>query len=258
MSTLAGGESLLNEPPGQLCTFIRQGEIMNDYRRSAKLVGVALIAVGLFNLGLAVYSAVRTQGLSVSGGAVALIPGVALLTGNRRAGQVIAFLTAMLMGVYAVGLVAMVLTIPAALVLPALRSFPAEIAKGALSLIVGLALALLICRTSWLPVAPAADVAKHAVARRARRKLFYAFSAGAAVAAVPAFLALTMLNGDVARRAKEEAARMTGPGYQYVVYRISFGVGGPSDSEPAQHPKGAELLAFNSRGARKLEVTWRE
>jgi hypothetical protein len=227
---------------------------MNDYRTMARLIGVGLTCVGLFSVGATVYWVVRSQGqvLDLSAGVLAVIPGVALLMGSRRALHVIAFLAAVLLGWLAVCLAAAACTVPVALVLPALRSFPAEIAKGVLWLIVALAFAVLVCRTSLLSGEPATAGIKPTFDRGSRRRLFWAVAVGAALAVLPASCIVSLQRGSAAERARAEAARTTGPGYRYFVYHLSV------HYRTAGSRTSAKVIAFNSREARSLEVTWQK
>lgn len=214
---------------------------MNDYHRSLRQAGVALLALGLYDLAQMAYTIATRHGFFTSGGLFLLIPGALLLRGSLRMAWWVAFFAAAILGT-ALGYAAFLPTLVSpTILLPVLNSYPMAAGKWVLQLAITVWVFL---KVTALPV--------RAASMRGRElpvKPFYGLIAGILVTAIGLGVLVAILRSEVGQRARVEAARQMGPGYRYLVLRVMW-----------HYPKGnsARVIAYNSREASAFEVSWKE
>jgi len=219
---------------------------MDDYRRSLRTVGAALIILGLLDVGVMIYCIATRTSYSSSFNLFAVIAGVYLRRGNLRAARWVAFFSAFYLSGFASIPVILALLMPASLILTVVRLHPV-LAVVWLVVVAGLLalLAWVYQRLTSADVLTGMD-SESIEYRSFRRRPSMGFVIGGALGAVLLIAIGFTLRGNGAERAKAEARRRMGPSYQYFVSKMS------TDSSGTR----ATVIAYSPREAREVEVRW--
>jgi hypothetical protein len=162
----------------------------------------------------------------------------------------VAFLAAFGLGTLAGTVILLPLIVPVGLIWPAIRLYPLLIAKHLLWEIGALVLTVWVYRRVTAPAIHAAADQEPPDRRHFRVRPLCGLIAGVVLVAALAVGIRSMLHGEVAQRARAEAQRKTGAGYDYFVYQVLWEyVGGKKTTS-------AKVIAYNSREVRELKVAW--
>ena len=226
---------------------------MDDYRKTLRLAGLVLIAVALVDLGEMVYTMVTRGGVRSNFGLFALIPGICLLRGSLRWAWWVAFFAAGSLGL-SIGVAGLLPTIvPAGILVPAFRSYPLLMTKQSLVMLLHFAVTVWVLLKVTAPsVLMEADRRESPEQPSLRVRPLYGFIAGTVLAAVMVIGFGSFLRSDGAQRARAEAARKTGPGYQYFVCQLFW------ESAAGKTVSGGRVIAYNPLEAREMVVRWKE
>ena len=231
---------------------------MNDYRRSLRTVGMALIALGVFDFAWDAYR-MAGRGFALGLGTFAIIPGIILYWGSLLFARVAAFFAAFLV----IGYLAFLLVAPFALRIPLdlgltyLRLRPLAVAQGALWMIGPAILSAWVYRRLTAPVMLAAMAEEGIGYKRLWQKPASGFIAGAALMIVLTVLYLTLdhplMMGATVARAKIEARKKVGSGHEFFVssWMRQYGPRGRASVR-------ALVIAYNRHEIQDMKVTWDE
>jgi hypothetical protein len=219
-----------------------------EYLPILKRVGTVLVVVGLLDIGVMVYCIAHDISYSSSFSIFALVAGVCLIRGSLRvAGAVLFFATLYLAG-FCCLLVAWPIFFPLGLALTQVRLYPQWCAAFSIFLIAVSALLYWVVKQLRREPVSAALAATGRNIRSERGAVF----AAVGLIAILGFFSTWTSNCGRAQRAKSVAAAKIGPGYNYHVTSIHFGMGrGGSDAS-------AEVTAWNDREIRQMVVHWKE
>jgi len=223
---------------------------MDDYRKSLRPVGIALILVGLLDLAQMVYTMVTRGGFQSSFGILALIPGISVYRGSLRAAWWVVFFSALGLGMLAGIAVLLSLIVPVGLIWPGLKTYPLLVTEHLLVVIAVVALGVWIYRRVTTPAVLDAADREPDDRRSLRVRPVYGLIAGVVLAAVMVVGLGSFLHSDAARRAEIEAQRKMGPGYDYFIYQVFWEYPG------GKKITGAKVIAYNPREVREMEVRW--
>ena len=206
-------------------------------------VGVALIVIGLLDIGVMIYCILHGIGYSSSFNILAVVLGIFLLRGSLMAAQ-ITVIGAIFFGVgFATGLLLAPFAIPIELVGAQFRHLP---------LIESLTIPALLGTLAWivatLSSAPVRDAQDRAGIKRLR--LIYPAAIGFALPASLIGLVHFMQSTDAARHAIELAQGQTGPGYAYFVNKLSID---HADGVTRYH---GVVTAYGDTDTRQIPVDW--
>jgi len=227
---------------------------MNDYRKSVSTVGAVLIIFGVLDFAWGLYCA-APRGVALNLGAFAIVPGILLRRTSLKTARFMAFLAAFLVTCYVAYLLmaAFMLRIPLDLALTYPRLRPFAVARGALLVIGPLILWAWVYRRLTAPVILAAMDEEHIGYRRPWQKPWAGFVVGAALAMVLAAMDYPLRSDATMERAKVEARKKVGGGYEFFVssWRKHY--------EPARKTTArATVIAYNRHDMQDVTVAWQE
>jgi hypothetical protein len=232
-------------------TFTDAPAPMDDCRTVLRKVGLALIVVGLLDIGWMVYCLSRGWGYRSSFNVFALVAGILLARGSLPTARVVAFFSAFLLtGSAGIALLfPIVMRVPLDLVWLYVRLHPL-MAIGFLLLVPALLVLLAwTCRTPTKPVVLTAMDQQRIDYRHWCYRPSGGFVAGALLSVIlAAFVGGSLRSGTVAQ-AKAEARARVGPGYQLFVSSLypRFGLGGPTGIS-------ATVVAYSEHEVRAVPV----
>jgi uncharacterized OsmC-like protein len=216
---------------------------MEQYRIILRRVGLALVVVGLIDMGVMIYCIVKEMNYSSSLNIFAVIAGVFLIRGSLRAARIVtmaaAFFLSAFLGVLFILAPAMQ---PADLWVTEFRLNPME------NVLAGLAACAIIALFAWVyaQLRSSAIVAARAQAGQATAPPKAAFALGALLVVFLVAVMHFMMTGNSAAKAVDLAKQQLGPSFKYHVTDISW-IG--------QHGR-ATVKAYNRNDVKRLEVKW--
>jgi len=225
---------------------------VQDYRRSLRAVGTALIAFGLLDIAFMVYCIATVRSYWSSFNIFAVIAGIYLRRGNLRGARVVALFSAFYLSGFVGVLVITPLIVPSALITLTVRLYP-FLMVGSLLLVVGvLAFLAWVYRRLTAPAILAAMDREHINCRRLHRRPSLGFVVGGLLALLLLILLRAAFAGEDAARARSEARGQLGPGYKYWVSSLSTHFAG------GQTTVDATVIAYSSREVREVKVKWKQ
>jgi len=217
-------------------------EISDEARRILDRVGLALILFGLLDIGVMIYCIVHSVNYSSSFNLFAVLAGVYV----RRGHPWWVKWTTRAAGFYAAAFCTMVpmfaVLLPMDFVAIELRLHPVGVIAGTTASIAVIALLVWVYRE--LRQAPVLTI--FTAQGYSPRPSWVAPVCGAALALGVGVLFFFLMHGNAEQRAITLATAKTGPGYHYLVTRLSY----------AGDRGRAEVLAYDDRAVRSVEVEW--
>jgi hypothetical protein len=207
--------------------------------------GVVLLAFGSINVAMAVDGIVGSWA-GLTAGAVAILAGIAVLTGNPRAAAWVHAGTVFLFAAGVVVVLVVPLFQPLDLSLAQIRLDQADAAANAWQ--IASVLTVLLWVTRELGRGPVLDSIIDAGVRRLDARM--AARAGGGVAVVAGALLWLTLHGQSAELAEQLALRQLGPNYQYHLSWISSADNGHGLSV------SATVTAWNAREIKTVLIRW--
>ena len=214
-------------------------ESVESIRRDIlKRVGIALIAFGLFDIGVMIYCLVNRINYSSSFNIFAVLAGIFVWRGHPWWVQRVTLASGIFLGAFIVAIIASPLLIPIDLGVGEIQAHPLEAAGLA---IYGLGAIALLAWTHWRLRSPAVVLSEQSAWVRWRPS-----GLGAALAICVITLVSVTLNGKSSRTAIDLARDKVGPGYHFWISHL-----GPS----GEHGH-ARVLAYNASTIQTVDVEW--
>jgi hypothetical protein len=231
-------------------TFTDAPAPMDDYRKVLRKVGLALIVVGLLDIGWMAYCITRWWSYSSSLNVLAVIAGILLIRGSLPTARVVAFFSAFLIVAFAgiALLFPVLMRVPLDLMWLYLRLHP-FVAIGSLLLVP--ALLVLLWWTYRMLTKPAVFAAmdqQQIDYRHWRCRPSTGFVAGGLLLS---FLvgSLGIYSSGLRSRAEQEARKKVGAGYRLWVSSVSV-----SSTSGGHTVVQAEVIAFRDREMKRVPV----
>lgn len=225
---------------------------MNTHRTILARCGWALIAVGLVNIGILIYSVITSSNYSSGYGMLAVPGGYLLIRGSLKAARIIAFLSALLISALMGLMLATLILIPNSLIVTYWTLEPEFVTVSTFLILVSLVmLAFLYKQLTSPPV-------RKAMERTGVAHLFFlagpnlGFLLGCMLAAVLFIALFFILGGPIAEQAKRMARDCTGPGYQFFVRSLNVSSVGRRKSVQAV------IIAYSDSEIKTVSIEWSE
>lgn len=218
---------------------------MSDYRAVLKKVGLALVLIGLADIGLMVYCIYAGQLYSSSLNIFAVIAGIFLLRGHLGAARLVTWFSAFLLaGIVGIVLLVLPFAQPAGLWAAEFRISPIQTTIYFVMSLILLSLIFWVYRQ----LRSSSVVAALEDDGRPSRTPKLAFVLGSALVIVVAILFQLYLNGSSGTKAVQLAKAKFGDAYQYHPTAIQWSGGHTS----------ATLSAYNDHELKTVSVEWQD
>ena len=225
---------------------------MENYRPSLRVVGIALIIVGVLDIGFMIYCLATDTGYSSSFNIFAVIAGILLVKGGLKTANIVAFFSALMLSCFVGLFLVFPLLMPFDLMLTYLRIYPIASVGAFLLAACSLVFFGWIYRRLTVPLILAAIVEQHPRLGSFWRRPRTGFLAGALlIVVVTVFLSL-MTNGESAKRATMKAKLKVGDGYKFYVHSLSI------QSKGARTHVAAGVTAYNQKEIKQVDIEWNE
>jgi hypothetical protein len=221
---------------------------IQSYKGILRRTGIALLVVGLIDIGAMVYCIVRRISYSSSFNLFAVIAGILLIRGSLRAASGVRWFATFMLSSFVTLLVAWPVIQPIGLTFAQIRfnvgSFLAVLALAPFTL--GF-LYWLIVELRREPVQAA-----RAGAGLKRRDMRLPTAVGVSLVVVTGIIMHVFLGGESAKRARSMAEKEVGPGYHFYVSSLRV--------VQSQHVKtvSGTVAAWNDQGVKQIPVHWEQ
>lgn len=226
-------------------------EVKSDYRSSFRTVGLALIVLGLLDVGVRLYHSITRQSFFISFTIFAVLAGVLLLRGSLITARITAFFSAILLSSFTVAFVIIPFLIPLDFTWTYFRLHPAS-TIGSFLLMVGLVGFLLwVYRKLTTPNIFAAMEAEQVKYRSFIKRPATGFVIGTVLVVVLCLSVGSMLRGEPAKQAKMLARNQVGTGYKFFVTSMQMYA-----TLNGKKSFRATVTAYNSHEIKQTNVVW--
>lgn len=225
---------------------------MDEHIAILRRVGLALIILGLFDIGFMIYRIASQAGYFSSFNIFAVIAGVFLLSGSLRAARIVSWFAALLISGFIGFLLISPLLFPLGLIVTYLKLHTVFVFLG---LLVGIGIiAFLIWVYRALTSAPVRNAMEQQgiISRALWRRPSRGFWVGGCLAVGLFIFAFILSHGETAEEAKQRAAAHVGPGYAFHITSINI-----SSSSGVKHVR-AVVTAYNDTEIKSIEIEWSE
>ena len=214
--------------------------------------GLALVMLGLIDIGFMIYCIASHTGYVSSFNIFAVVAGIFLLRGSLRAAQIVSWFAALLISAFIGMLVFSPLLFPPGLIAAYLKLRTAFVLPGLAAGIVIIALLVWVYRS--LTAAPVVNAMeqKGIVSRALWRRPSTGFWVGGCLAVLLVVFVSLLGHGETAEEAKQRAAAQLGPGYNFHVTSITV-----SPSSSGRYVR-AVVTAYNDTEIKRIAIEWSE
>ena len=225
---------------------------MSAYKNILRKVGLVLIGVGVFDIGLMVFAIVNNLSYMSSLNIFAIIAGVYLLKGNLKATQIILWFVAFFLGGIIGVSIAAFWSIPISLIWTYAKFYKFQFLMICVEFILIFILLFWTYRCLTFKVVLDA-INANLDCRKIWNKPIVGLGIGLLLVALLIFLLLPLSKGEIVDEAKKRASFQSGSEYQYYVSSIEV----QSSHENSSHVS-AEVIAYNEREIKNVNVEWDE
>jgi len=224
----------------------------DDYRPSLKMVGVALIAVGVIDIGWTIYWVIHgSRDISISN-IFAVIAGILLIRGGLRTANVVAFVGAMTLS----GCIGVTVLTPMVIPLDLICTywklrFLASLGSLFFAIAVS-AFSLWVYKCLTMPSIAAAIAEKYPTWTSWWRRPRTGFTVGLILVIGSSVVLIPSMHGKTADRAEVEARRKVGGRYKFAVTEMHT-----FTTEGITEVTGV-VTAYNDKEIRTIPVTWQQ
>jgi hypothetical protein len=225
---------------------------VNDYRTSLKVAGIALIAVGILDIGWMIYCIVHARSYSSSFNIFAVIAGILLIRGGLRTANIAAFFSALMLSACLGIFLVFPLLMPWDLVLTHLRLYPYPLLRNFVLTISILAFLVWLYRRLTQPSVMVAIAERYPRWTSGWRRPRTGFFVGIILVAILATALSFVMHSTTADRAIAEAKQKVGEGYKFHVTHLNM------ISSRGTTRVGALVTAYNDKEIKTVAVTWEQ
>ncbi len=212
--------------------------VEHSRRDILKRVGIALIAFGLFDVGVMIYCLINRISYSSSFNIIAVLAGIFVWRGHARWIRRVSLASGFFLGAFIIAIIGAPFLFPISLGVREIQAHPLETAGLAIYSLAGMAL---LAWTHWRLRSPPVMLSEQSALAS-----WLPSALGAAIAMCVIALASVTLHGKSSRIAIDLARDKVGPGYQFWVSNL--GASG-------EHGH-ARVLAYNESIIQTVDVDW--
>ncbi len=223
---------------------------MSDYRPCLKPVGIALIVVGVLDIGWMIWCVAHEQAYSSSFNIFAVIAGILLLRGGLRTANTVAYFSALMLSAFTGLIVVLPLLMPVDLLLAHLRLDPVSFGVGILFVVCVQVFLGWVYKRLTAPSILAAIAEKHPRCTKFWRRPQAGFIVGILLVVILGVSLRFMMRGATAERAIAKAKQKVGEDYRFNVSHLSM-----SSSGGKTHVE-AVVTAYNQKEIHDVAVAW--
>jgi hypothetical protein len=227
-------------------------QLMDEHIAILRRVGLALVILGLIDIGVMIYCIANQTSYVSSFNIFAVVAGIFLLRGSLRAARIVSWFAAFLISGCIGILLISPLLFPPGLIVVYIKLHAAFVLLGVTAGIVIIALLIWVYRSLTSPPVRNAMEQKGIVARAFWKRPSRGFWVGGCLVVLLFVLLSILSHSQTAEEAKQRAAAQVGPAYSFHITSINVSI---RSSGTYVH---AVVIAYNDTEIKSIEIEWEE
>lgn len=225
---------------------------MDEHIAILRRVGLALVILGLIDIGVMIYCIASQTSYVSSFNIFAVVAGIFLLRGSLRAAKIVSWFAALLISGFIGFLLITPFLFPLGLIVTYLKLHTVFVFLGLMVGIAIIAFLIWVYRSLTSPLVRNAMEQQGVISKALWRRPSRGFWVGGCLAVGLFVFAFILSHGETAEEAKQRAAAQVGPGYAFHVTSINI-----SSSSGVKYVS-VVVTAYNDTEIKSIEIEWEE